>query len=263
MYNSIILFFIFIILFSCGNEVPSKSTPSAELIREEGVRPDSAIVRYIMGQFLPDSSKNFSPIDIKYASREGMLLRTEAYEAFKKMYYDALEDGIQLKIVSALRSFDYQKGIWERKWTGKTILSSGENAAIEFKNDSLRARKILEYSSMPGTSRHHWGTDFDLNHLENAWFEKGDGLKLFHWLEENAADYGFCRPYTKKGSSRPEGYNEEKWHWSYTPLADSLTEYASRFITNEMISGFKGSQTSKQINVVKNYILGIDPSCKH
>lgn len=242
--------------------MPPENNSSLYNVREE-INPDSSMIQYIMGHYLPDSNMNFVLIDSNHASRKGMYLRAEAYDAFKRMYDAAAKDGIHLNIISATRSFDYQKGIWERKWTGKTILSSGENAMVDFENDSLRARKILEYSSMPGTSRHHWGTDFDLNKLENSWFEKGEGLKLFNWLEDNAADYGFCRPYTKKGPSRPEGYNEEKWHWSYYPLADSLTEYASRFMTNNMISGFMGSQTSEQINVVENYILGIDHSCNH
>ncbi|NNF22303.1 MAG: M15 family metallopeptidase [Saprospiraceae bacterium] len=262
MLKTFLYLFAILNIVACKNERPSKSvTEHAQNIIDAA--PDTAILNYLMGHFIPDSNENFVLIQPKHANRSGMYLRTEAYEAFNKMYDAALKDGIKLEIISATRNFDYQKGIWERKWSGQTILSSGENASLDFNNDSLRARKILEYSSMPGTSRHHWGTDFDLNNLENAWFEKGEGLKLFNWLEKNASLYGFCRPYTRKGDARPEGYNEEKWHWSYTPLSDSLTEYASRYLTNEMISGFLGSQTSEQINVVHNYILGIDHSCNH
>ena len=75
-----------------------------------------------------------------------------------------------------------------------------------------RARMILTYSSMPGTSRHHWGTDMDLNKDNNGYFATGEGLKVYEWLQAHAHEYGFCQPYTPKGPNRPEGYNEEKWH---------------------------------------------------
>ena len=114
---------------------------------------------------------------------------------------------------------------------------------------------------MPGSSRHHWGTDIDLNALENSYFEQGEGKKVFDWLEANAHEYGFCRPYTEKGPERPNGYNEEKWHWSYRPIAKPLTDQARESLTNDMIRGFKGADTAEEINVVENYVLGVSSKC--
>ena len=190
-------------------------------------------------------------------------MRKEAYASFINMYEAALENGIKLVIRSAARNFDYQKGIWERKWTGETILSNGINAATDIEDHNQRALEILKYSSMPGTSRHHWGTDIDFNSFDNSWFDSGQGLVLFNWLEENAGKFGYCRPYTKKGPVRPVGYNEEKWHWSYTPIADDYTKYAQVFLSDDMIKGFKGSETASSISVVQNYVLGIHPLCKN
>ncbi len=51
---------------------------------------------------------------------------------------------------------------------------------------------------MPGTSRHHWGTEIDLNALNNKWFENGKGLKVYQLAYKNAAQYGFHQPYTAK-----------------------------------------------------------------
>jgi LAS superfamily LD-carboxypeptidase LdcB len=112
---------------------------------------------------------------------------------------------------------------------------------------------------MPGTSRHHWGTDIDLNSFSNKWFESGKGLKLFNWLEANAAKYGFCRPYT---ANRPHGYQEEKWHWSYSPLSVPMIKVAQQTLNDQQISGFLGSETAQQIGVVNKYILGISNSCR-
>lgn len=116
---------------------------------------------------------------------------------------------------------------------------------------------------MPGTSRHHWGTDVDFNNFNNNWFEKGEGLKLFTWLENHAHEYGFCRPYTAKDTERPQGYNEEKWHWSYTPISNELTALAEAHLTDSMIKGFKGSEVAPALEVVKNYVLGINHGCRH
>jgi len=116
---------------------------------------------------------------------------------------------------------------------------------------------------MPGTSRHHWGTDIDLNNFNNAWFEKGDGLELFIWLEKNAHAYGFCRPYTKKDMERPDGYNEEKWHWSYMPLSQKLTDLAEAYLEDEMLKGFMGSEVAPELDIVKKYVLGINHGCRH
>ncbi|MEM1220551.1 MAG: D-alanyl-D-alanine carboxypeptidase family protein, partial [Bacteroidota bacterium] len=125
-----------------------------------------------------------------------------------------------------------------------------------------RALKILEFSSMPGTSRHHWGTDIDFNSFENSYFAQGKGLKEYQWLDQNAARFGFCQTYSEKGESRPTGYNLEKWHWSYLPVAQALTKFAAQHLKDEDIQGFAGAETAPSIGVVERYILGINPACK-
>ena len=169
---------------------------------------------FIMGKFDPTSHTDFVEIDTKYADRSGLYLQKEAYISFVKMYNAALKDGVSFVIKSATRNFDYQKGIWERKWKGETTLSNGVNLGKSKLTNLEKAKMILEYSSMPGSSRHHWGTDIDLNAFNNAYFEEGEGAKVYNWLVKNASDYGFCRPYSAKGDQRPYGYNDEKWHWS-------------------------------------------------
>ncbi|HHM21379.1 MAG TPA: D-alanyl-D-alanine carboxypeptidase family protein, partial [Bacteroidetes bacterium] len=155
-----------------------------------------------------------------------------------------------------------QKNIWESKWTGARKIENGTNAATNYPDPKTRALKILEYSSMPGTSRHHWGTDIDINDLDNFTFEHGKGEEVYNWLVANAARFGFCQPYTKKGKERPHGYNEEKWHWSYIPIARQLTDLAAARLRDDMISGFKGAETAVKIGVVEKYVLGINRECR-
>jgi LAS superfamily LD-carboxypeptidase LdcB len=190
-----------------------------------------------------------------------MYLRKDVHAAFEQMHDAARKDGVQLKILSATRSFSGQKRIWEAKWTGRRKVDGKDlSKAIPFGVN--RAKKILEYSSMPGTSRHHWGTDIDINALNNNYFESGRGKRVYQWLVKHAHEYGFYQPYTAKDNSRPEGYNEEKWHWSYLPVAKQLTYSYSGQITDDDLSGFKGFDTAIDIQIVNQYVMGINPDCK-
>jgi len=259
---------ICLMLWSCGPQGKANSEGVAGLANMErpGVKPtpiDTTELKYLMGKFNPKQDPNFVAVLPVHADQAGRYIRKEAYDAFIKMYEAAKADGIHLIIKSATRNFDYQKGIWERKWTGQTKLSSGEDASKAYIAATDRATNILKYSSMPGTSRHHWGTDIDLNNFNNAWFEKGEGLKLFTWLEAHASTYGFCRPYTAKDNARPDGYNEEKWHWSYMPVSQKLTDLAEAVMEDEMLQGFMGSEVAPELDVVRKYVLGVNHGCRH
>ena len=262
------LFFLAFILNACfpdqnhlqnaPQKVPEIS--KADSTREELIiEVDSSIsLEYLVGKFDPKKDKRFVLITKQYSSRAALLMRKEAYEAFQEMHKSAQQAGISLKILSATRNFQTQKSIWEAKWSGVRKLNNGVNASKVYSDPKARALKILEYSSMPGTSRHHWGTDIDINNLNNAYFQKGKGLKEYEWLKKNAAKFGFCQPYT---AGRTHGYQEERWHWSYMPLAQKLTQQAKLRLKDEQINGFKGSETASEIQVVKHYVLGINREC--
>ena len=223
------------------------------------VYPEYVTRQFVMGQFDPVTHDEMIEIEEKYANQSGRIMHNEAYNAFKQMWELAFKNGIRLQVISAARNFDYQKGIWERKWNGATILSDG-TAANEIDNRLERAKKILLYSSMPGASRHHWGTDIDLNSFNNRYFSTGEGLKIYTWLKENAPNFGFCQPYTNKANGRT-GYEEEKWHWTYVPISNMLTQYYTEHITNQDLVGFQGSDVTEEIDMIKNYVLGIDAKC--
>ncbi len=258
-----IMSFVSLALISCKSEktVPQVEAASMESTIKQVENIDTVGIDYIMGKFNPETHKLFTEIPTKYADRRGLYLRIEALEAYLIMYEAAKAQGILLEIKSATRNFEYQKGIWERKWTGSTILSDGTNLAKSQLTPEEKAKKILEYSSMPGTSRHHWGTDIDLNNFTNSWFENGEGKKIYDWLQNNANQYGFAQVYTPKGKERPHGYQEEKWHWSYLPISSNLLEEAKQFLNNSDIKGFKGSETAQAIDVVGKYVLGVNKAC--
>ena len=146
-------------------------------------------------------------------------LRKEAHDAFVEMKKAAYQDGIDIKIVSSFRNFDRQLAIFERKYQ---LFTEDEQLAPIDAID-----KIIEYSTIPGTSRHHWGTDIDIidgnkkaegDVLVTTKFEEGgpfEDLKL--WMDEHANDFGFYLVYTNEPKRR--GFKYEPWHYSYAPLS--------------------------------------------
>lgn len=202
----------------------------------------------LLGQFEPAAHPDFVQIDAKYTTKSEIYLRREAYAAFELMYAAAAADGIDLKIISATRNFDYQKGIWERKWQRPRYMGW---------SDFAKAKDILTYSSMPGSSRHHWGTDIDLNALSNDWFSTGEGKRIYEWLTEHGPSYGFWQVYTAKDNGR-KGYNEEKWHWSYLPLATTYLQVYNDSIEAVDIRRFGGAELADSLQIISDYVNGIE-----
>lgn len=267
------LFILISYLQSCGQSTPAseekknKTDSLASLIHFDSSTTDSVKQlileridrRYLQGKFDPSSDDRFIQIPLSYCDKE-MYMRKEALASFEAMHRHAIKDGISFRIVSATRPFSIQKAIWEAKWRGKRKV---DGVLLDPNvTDSLgRALKILRWSSMPGTSRHHWGTDIDLNNLEPSYWEEGQGKKEYDWLTEHAKTYGFCQVYSTMDKNRPNGYQEEKWHWSYVPIASSLTQAYADSVANTDLKGFDGHTTAVRIDMVKKYVLGINSEC--
>ena len=145
-------------------------------------------------------------------------LQPEVVEAFKKMAEAAAAEGIKLKVISGFRSYDRQVKIWNTKYK-------------EYRKEGYippeAVKKIVEYSTIPGTSRHHWGTDLDIIDEEpdvtegvldpDKFGEGGPFHKMKVWMDENASDYGFLRVYTDDTGRK--GFHYEPWHYSYASLS--------------------------------------------
>lgn len=249
-----------IALYSCGHEARANLTSPVQTPAEEikSEKPDTAHTttersfgkEELLGKLNPAKDSGFIRIDLKYTKKPDIYLRKATYEAYKKMYEKASKQGIVLNILSATRNFDAQKMIWENKW---------KDAKYKDLAPNQRAEAIMKFSSMPGTSRHHWGTDIDLNNLSPTYFESGEGKRIYDWLLTNAADFGFYQTYTSKKSGRT-GYEEEKWHWTYLPLSREFLKQYNEKIKYSDISGFSGSSTASFVRAIEHYVNGIDPA---
>ncbi len=160
------------------------------------------------------------------------LLHPEVAAAFCQLQVQAKEAGFELSIASAHRSYERQLHIWNEKVRGARPVydDAGNIVDIHALSAEQKLHAILRYSALPGTSRHHWGTDLDVYdasavpqgyrvQLSLEEVAPGGPFDAMHrWLDECMAAgeaKGFFRPY----SSDCGGIAPERWHLSYAPLA--------------------------------------------
>ena len=123
-------------------------------------------------------------------------LRRLAAEAWQSMSRSAAEDGVEILVVSAFRSLDYQVELIRAK------LTAGE--AIQ---------DVLTRIAAPGFSEHQSGCALDLGTRDslpvtNA-FESTDAHA---WLGSHAVEHGFVLSYP---NDNPHGVIYEPWHWCF------------------------------------------------
>lgn len=190
-------------------------------------------------------------------------MNKEARIAFEKMKTAALKDGINIEVVSAYRSFQKQKNIFENKY--KRFINEGLSPI-------LSVEKIIEYSTIPGTSRHHWGTDIDIIDAnypkpksvleEENFYGNGPYCHLKNWMDRHSESYGFYEVYTKNPNRK--GVKYEPWHFSYAPVSKPmLKEYKKldikRILKEEKILGHECFTEKFIFKYKTENILDINP----
>ncbi len=177
-------------------------------------------------------NENFIPMKLREINSSYILpgkkdqyFHGDAIEFLTDMLDDAAEDGYDIKIVSAYRSFDEQIAV---KGQHTQVYGSGANA----------------FSADQGYSEHQLGTTVDLTNTTIAGtYDSFAETEEYAWLQKNAYKYGFILSY-------PEGnsfYVFEPWHWRFvgTDLARDLNrenvqfyEWDQRKIDEYLISIF-------------------------
>lgn len=124
-------------------------------------------------------------------------LEAAALLAWEKMKAAALAANVELQIISAFRSVNYQKQLLLNK------MAKGQKIA-----------QILKVNAAPGYSEHHSGEALDIGspgyeHLSEE-FEKSSA---FEWLSNNAKEFGYKLSFPK---GNPSGILYEPWHWKFS-----------------------------------------------
>ena len=172
------------------------------------------------------------------AEMGGVLMHEKAAEAFRFLQTRAGQAGFQLAVASGYRSYERQLAIFNSKWGGeRPVLDENDRVLVRQDHSAEEwLHRILRFSALPGTSRHHWGTDIDI--FDPTRMSPDESLQLipseYHiggifedvtrWLDELIASSdceGFFRPYDRDRG----GVSEEPWHLSYEPVASTLRPF--------------------------------------
>lgn len=211
-----------------------------------------------------------------------LFLLPQTYQAFQNLQARARQQGFELKIISAHRTYEKQKQIWQAKTQGKKELLALDGTLLDYRKltgDQV-VEAILRWSAIPGASRHHWGTEIDI--IDQAALERmqkndpsfkvrltpqevsAEGIfgPMHSWLNEVLASeesFGFFRPYENdRGGVAPE-----MWHLSYRPLSEDFLNQYSFDLFSQMIEQsdlhFKDYLQKNCAQLYQRYILNISP----
>jgi hypothetical protein len=154
-----------------------------------------------------------------------------------------------LDAVSTYRSFADQASIVQAfvGGTGANLSDASQVRAALLQN--------LQTRSIPGFSRHHWGTDLDVvSPSRDAW--RSTLAPLVPFTRTVAPQFGFYTPYWEGRYPDPGAphYLDEPWHLSYAPLASGLR--------SEWLARFQGDKLTDLLAYVAQTLaapLGADP----
>lgn len=200
-------------------------------------------------------------------------IHQELIQPIQILEAEARNAGFQFQVVSGFRSFQKQVDIWNAKTEGKLAVLDEQGVPLrteKLPSDEL-LHAILKWSALPGTSRHHWGTDLDV--IDGTNLKKGDRVLLvpeefsgqgpfaaLHlWLDHHLSHFGFFRPYqTDRGGVRPE-----RWHISYVPIAERYLEQLTEEMCARAIEHsnliLKKEALQNLGSIFQTYVRNIDP----
>jgi LAS superfamily LD-carboxypeptidase LdcB len=179
---------------------------------------------------------------------QSIMIHAQVVEPFVALQTQAAKQGFDLQICSGFRSFERQLHIWNGKLSGlrPVVDKAGNPIVLEALSPWDQIQAVLRWSALPGASRHHWGTDFDVydaaampeGYQIQLTPEEVEGAGIFapmhDWLDRSfdGDSLGFYRPYgTDKGGVAPE-----RWHLSYAPIADIYAREHSADVIAERLA---------------------------
>lgn len=201
-------------------------------------------------------------------------LHKDVAPAFMEMQSAAAQGGVDMQICSSFRSFDKQLSIWNRKWMGELPLYTIDDKTLRASelSDNEKIHAIMLWSALPGASRHHWGSDFDvydrqsvitLKHqlalIPSEYEPTGPCGELAKWLSQNAADFGFYLPYAHYVG----GVAKEPWHLSHKTTANIIQH---QFAIDDLYAQLKQADILGKASIlrllpilVKQYTFNLGP----
>ncbi len=165
-------------------------------------------VYFLNEHYVPDSLTSIDK-GLLYEPTRDLKLHSKVYRYFELMMQAASSSGVDIKVISAYRSFGDQSQLKN----GYTVVyGTGAN----------------KFSADQGYSEHQLGTALDFTtKATGADFNKFDKTDAYTWLNQNAYKYGFVLSYPEDNGY----YQFEPWHWRFVGvgLATRLHEENEHF----------------------------------
>ena len=150
----------------------------------------------------------------------GAKLRTEASAKLLEMLASAKNEGFNLTVISAYRSYQDQVNVFNG-WVASAGLKSAES-----------------FSARPGFSQHQLGTAVDIGAAGNVTLSDSFGKTPEGvWLATNSYKFGYALSYPA-GKEAITGYSYEPWHFRYIGVANAQTMVNSGLILEEYLQKF-------------------------
>lgn len=165
-------------------------------------------VYFLNDNYIPETLVKIDA-EYTYNPENDYLFCLGAWSFLQDLMRAAEGDGVDIRIISAYRSFGEQGGVKE---TYKIIYGSGANT----------------FSADQGYSEHQLGTAVDFTTSEvGATFSGFENTPAYLWLLDNAYKYGFILSYPKDN----QYYQFEPWHWRFVSrdLAEFLRYQGKNF----------------------------------
>lgn len=180
-------------------------------------------IYFLNENYIPEDLTNIPPDYIAVKDKE-IKMHARAYSYLQEMIVAAAQDGFNLKIISAYRSFGEQSSL---KNAYTVTYGSGAN----------------KFSADQGYSEHQLGTALDFSTAELGLnFTNFKNTEEYKWLLQNAYKYGFVISYPENNKY----YQFEPWHWRF--VGKSL----ARMLHEENKNFYEVDQ-----RVIDNYLINI------
>lgn len=140
----------------------------------------------------------------------------EAVNKFYEMCNAIEKENLQIRIISAYRSYNYQKVLYD------TYVSK----------DGLD--KADTYSARPGYSEHQTGLVIDIDNNKTN-YENFESTEEFIWMKNNSYKYGYILRYPKD-KEEITGYTYEAWHYRYVGVEVAKILHESNLTLDEYIA---------------------------
>ncbi|HEY1075208.1 MAG TPA: M15 family metallopeptidase [Fontimonas sp.] len=140
-------------------------------------------------------ARRLTPVGLGTDGRD-KLLGYSAARAWRTMRAQAAADGVELQLVSAFRSVEFQTALIAAK------LQRG-----------MALDEVLRINAPPGYSEHHGGQALDIGTPGCAALDEAFELTpAFAWLNAHAPRHGFSLSYPR---GNRQGFLYEPWHWCF------------------------------------------------